>query len=114
MADTFTLSPDKYSSLLAAQAQLAVGAMGLPTLCEVVREERDDIEMLRGALDCLCLSVPASSDAHARRPQARTAGENPGIPLSTRVKTLHVLKHLRTTMPQIDSHSCWAYRAQRI
>ena len=52
-----------------AQAQLAVGAMGLPILCEVVREERDDLEMLRGALECLCLAVPASSAGDPRRPQ---------------------------------------------
>jgi hypothetical protein len=51
--------------------------MGLPTLCEVVREERDDLEMLRGALECLCLSVPASGEANSRRPQARAAVLNP-------------------------------------
>ena len=53
------------------QAQLAMGAMGLPILCEVVREERDDLEMLRGALECLCLAVPAASGGNPQRPQAR-------------------------------------------
>ena len=52
------------------QAQLAIGAMGLPILAEVVREERDDLEMLRGALECLCLAVPAASADNPRRPQA--------------------------------------------
>ncbi len=45
--------------------------MGLPILCEVVREERDDLEMLRGALECLCLAVPAASGGNPQRPQAR-------------------------------------------
>ncbi|GAB4847893.1 Golgin candidate 6 [Ancistrocladus abbreviatus] len=34
-------------------AQLAFGAMGFPVLLSVLREERDDIEMVRGALETL-------------------------------------------------------------
>jgi hypothetical protein len=44
-----------------AQAQLALGAMGFPVLGEVLREERDDVEMVVGALECLtnALAQPA-------------------------------------------------------
>ena len=54
------------------QAQLAVGAMGFPILCEVVREEREDLDMLRGALECLVLALAHGEPpkANPRRPQA--------------------------------------------
>ena len=37
-------------------------------LCEVVREERDDLEMLRGALECLVLAL-----AHGQPPKLNPA-----------------------------------------
>ena len=53
-----TLSP------LSQNSQLAVGTMGLPCLAAVLRDDRDDIELVRGALECLVLAVgqPASGD----------------------------------------------------
>eukprot|EP00854_Cymbomonas_tetramitiformis_P003873 gene3873-4834_t len=35
------------------QAQLALGAIGLPVLINVLKEEREDVEMVRGALESL-------------------------------------------------------------
>ncbi|DBA66722.1 hypothetical protein WJX79_001922 [Trebouxia sp. C0005] len=52
------------------QARLAVGAHGLPMLCTVVKEERQDIEMLRGALECLTIVIGPPS-------QAESAGKGP-------------------------------------
>ena len=39
------------------QAQLAVGTQGLPVLCTVVGEDRQDVEMLRGAVECLTIAI---------------------------------------------------------
>ncbi len=47
------------------QAKLAVGAHGLPLLCTVVKEERQDIEMLRGALECLTVVIGPPSQAES-------------------------------------------------
>lgn len=46
-------------------AQLAFGAMGFPVLMSVLREERDDVEMVRGALETL-VSALTPTDAAAR------------------------------------------------
>lgn len=35
------------------QAQIAVGSMGFPVLAEVLREDRDDVELLQGVLEVL-------------------------------------------------------------
>ena len=47
--------------------------MGFPTLCEVVRDEREDLEMLRGALEVLVLALAHGQPPHVNpaRPQAR-------------------------------------------
>jgi len=73
------LSEDRHDALVALrdllidnpQAQLAVGAMGFPVLAEVLREDREDVELLQGALEVLinaCGPPPAShGDTHARK-----------------------------------------------
>ncbi|XP_065856535.1 golgin candidate 6-like isoform X2 [Euphorbia lathyris] len=48
-------------------AQLAFGAMGFPVLMGVLKEERDDVEMIRGALETL-LSALTPLD-HVRGPK---------------------------------------------
>lgn len=57
---------------ISLQGQLAVGAMGYPILCEVVREEREDLDMLHGALECLVLSLACGQPPPVKpaRPQA--------------------------------------------
>jgi len=47
------------------QAKSAVGAHGLPLLCTVVKEERQDIEMLRGAMECLTIVIGPPSQAES-------------------------------------------------
>jgi len=44
-----------------AQAQEALGAMGLPVLLTVLREEREDLEMIRGALETLYNCITADT-----------------------------------------------------
>jgi hypothetical protein len=60
-----------------AQAQAALGVMGLPVLLTVLREEREDLEMIRGALETLynCITaetVPTANDT-ASPPSAAAA-----------------------------------------
>jgi hypothetical protein len=43
--------------------------MGFPILCEVVREERKDVELVRAALDCLTNAFTAP--AHAASTQSQ-------------------------------------------
>lgn len=42
---------------LCVQAQYAISSMGLPVLLSVLSEDRDDLELLKGALEVLQLSV---------------------------------------------------------
>lgn len=56
-----------------AQAQVAVGAMGFPVLTEVLREDREDTELLQGALEVLihaCGCPPAAAPSE-EAPNAR-------------------------------------------
>ena len=39
------------------QAQLACGCIGFPVLLSILREDRDDIELVRGALEALLQAV---------------------------------------------------------
>jgi hypothetical protein len=45
-----------------AQAQLAVGHIGLHVLCAVLREDRDDVQLVRGALEALLQAVTRSAE----------------------------------------------------
>ncbi|KMZ57208.1 hypothetical protein ZOSMA_88G00280, partial [Zostera marina] len=47
-------------------AQLALGAMGLPVLLSVLKEERDDVELIRGSLETL-VSALTTLDASQRQ-----------------------------------------------
>lgn len=54
-----------------SQAQSAVGAMGFPILCEVVREEHKDVELLRTALECLANAFTAPAHGSGMQQQVR-------------------------------------------
>ena len=56
----------------APQAQVAVGRMGLHVLLAVLREDHDDVELVRGALEALLQTVTVGSDAE-RDPGALNA-----------------------------------------
>ncbi len=58
-----------------AQAQLAVGNMGLPVLVSVLHEDRDDLELVRGALECLVAAMLPSS----QQPGADAGGAATGL-----------------------------------
>ena len=48
------------------QAQLAVGHIGLHVLCSVLREDRDDVELVRGALEALLQAITRHADKTAQ------------------------------------------------
>ena len=69
----------------ALQAQLAVGSQGLPVLSALIREKREDLDILRAALECLQITIG--------HPDNNTKG--PGkVPATTLLQMLHFLVHI--------------------
>lgn len=64
---SLSLTPSDCAPLPAVQAQYAISSMGLPVLLSVLTEDRDDLELLKGALEVLQHSValPDGADAGA-------------------------------------------------
>jgi hypothetical protein len=48
-----------------------MGTMGLPVLISVLQEDRDDLELLQGALEVLCISCSSGEGAHSPPGSAR-------------------------------------------
>jgi hypothetical protein len=59
------------------QAQAAMGTMGLPVLVAVLQEDREDLDLLRGALEALLASFGAggTEDAAGARKLGQHAQE---------------------------------------
>lgn len=47
------------------QAQLALGHMGIPVLVNVLCDDRDDLELLQGALETLVIAMRCEGDQSA-------------------------------------------------
>ncbi|XP_038890401.1 golgin candidate 6 isoform X1 [Benincasa hispida] len=54
-------------------AQLAFGAMGFPVLMSVLKEERDDVEMVRGALETLVSALTPLDHAKGSKDEVQPA-----------------------------------------
>ncbi|KAL6986295.1 Golgin candidate 6 [Sarracenia purpurea var. burkii] len=54
-------------------AQLAFGAMGFPVLLSVLKEERDDVEMVRGALETLVSALTPIDHAKGQKNEVQPA-----------------------------------------
>lgn len=54
-------------------AQLSFGAMGFPILLTVLREEREDIEMVRGALETLVSALTPLDASHGQKNEVQSA-----------------------------------------
>lgn len=74
-------------------AQLAFGAMGFPVLLSVLKEERDDVEMIRGALETLVSSLTPLNHAKAPKIELEPAKMNADI-LSREVDNISLLLSL--------------------
>ncbi|XP_015879121.3 golgin candidate 6 [Ziziphus jujuba] len=54
-------------------AQLAFGAMGFPVMISVLKEERDDVEMVRGALETLLAALTPIDHAKGQKNEVQPA-----------------------------------------
>ncbi|MQL72581.1 hypothetical protein Taro_004932 [Colocasia esculenta] len=68
LADDRRAAITELQSLVAEsrQAQLAFGAMGLPVVLSVLKEERDDVEMVRGGLETLVSAMTPIDTSHVK------------------------------------------------
>ncbi|XAR49720.1 hypothetical protein NMG60_11033001 [Bertholletia excelsa] len=71
-------------------AQLAFGAMGFPVLLSVLKEERDDVEMVRGALETLVSALTPIGHAKESNNEVQPALMNTDL-LSREVESISLL-----------------------
>ncbi|KAK4488313.1 hypothetical protein RD792_004069 [Penstemon davidsonii] len=74
-------------------AQLAFGAMGFPVLLSVLKEERDDVEMVRGALETLVSALNPIEHAKTSKNEVQPALMNSDL-LSREVESISLLLSL--------------------
>ncbi|KAK6158218.1 hypothetical protein DH2020_005532 [Rehmannia glutinosa] len=74
-------------------AQLSFGAMGFPVLLSVLKEERDDVEMVRGALETLVSALSPIEHAKASKNEIQPALMNSDL-LSREVESISLLLSL--------------------
>lgn len=74
-------------------AQLAFGAMGLPVLLSVLKDERDDVEMVRGALETLVSSLTPLNHAKLAKIEVDPSKMNADL-LSREVDNISLLLSL--------------------
>ncbi|XP_073285547.1 golgin candidate 6 [Primulina huaijiensis] len=74
-------------------AQLAFGAMGFPVMLSVLKEERDDVEMVRGALETLVSALSPVEHARVSKNEVEPALLNSDL-LSREVESISLLLSL--------------------
>ncbi|OVA08385.1 Vesicle tethering protein Uso1/P115-like [Macleaya cordata] len=74
-------------------AQLAFGAMGFPVLMSVLREERDDVEMVRGAVETLVSALTPINSAHGPKNEVQSTLMNSDL-LSREAENISLLLSL--------------------
>ncbi|KAI3882314.1 hypothetical protein MKX03_007955 [Papaver bracteatum] len=74
-------------------AQLAFGAMGFPVLMGVLREERDDVEMVRGAVETLVSALTPIGSAQGPKNEVQATLMNSDL-LSREVENISLLLSL--------------------
>ncbi|KAF9666345.1 hypothetical protein SADUNF_Sadunf16G0219900 [Salix dunnii] len=74
-------------------AQLAFGAMGFPVLTGVLKEERDDVEMIRGALETLVSALTPIDHAKGQQNEVQPALMNTDL-LSREAENISLLLSL--------------------
>ncbi|KZV15363.1 golgin candidate 6 [Dorcoceras hygrometricum] len=74
-------------------AQLAFGAMGFPVLLSVLKEERDDVEMVRGALETLVSALNPIDHARVSKNEVEPALMNSDL-LSRELENISLLLSL--------------------
>ncbi|KAI3840527.1 hypothetical protein MKW92_023904 [Papaver armeniacum] len=74
-------------------AQLAFGAMGFPVLMGILREERDDVEMVRGAVETLVSALTPIGSAQGPKNEVQATLMNSDL-LSREVENISLLLSL--------------------
>jgi len=74
-------------------AQLAFGAMGFPVLLSVLKEERDDVEMVRGALETIVSALTPIDHAKGQKNEVQPALMNTDL-LSRESESISLLLSL--------------------
>ncbi|KAI5341251.1 hypothetical protein L3X38_020525 [Prunus dulcis] len=95
------LSEDRRTAMLELQsvvaessnAQLAFGAMGFPVMMGILEEERDDVEMVRGALETLVSALTPIDHAKGPKNEIQPALMNADL-LSREVDNISLLLSL--------------------
>nr|GMC98179.1 golgin candidate 6 [Ipomoea batatas] len=106
-----TLADDRRTSIMELQsvvseshaAQLAFGAMGFPVILSVLKEERDDVEMVRGALETLVSALTPISHGKVPKNEVQPALMNSDL-LSGDVKNISLLLSL---LSEEDFYVCY-------
>ncbi|KAL6540421.1 Golgin candidate 6 [Orobanche minor] len=96
-----TLADDRRNAMAELQsvvaeshaAQLAFGAMGFPVLLSVLKEDRDDIEMIRGAIETLVSAVSPTQHPKLSKNEVQPALMNSDL-LSRDVENISLLLSL--------------------
>ncbi|KAG6408057.1 hypothetical protein SASPL_131059 [Salvia splendens] len=96
-----TLADDRRNAMAELQsivaesyaAQLAFGAMGFPVLLSVLKEERDDVEMLRAAIETLVSAVSPTQHPKLSKNEVQPALMNSDL-LSREVENISLLLSL--------------------
>ncbi|XP_012834296.1 PREDICTED: LOW QUALITY PROTEIN: golgin candidate 6 [Erythranthe guttata] len=96
-----SLAEDRRSAMAELQAvvaesgaaQLAFGAMGFPVLLSVLKEERDDVEMVRGALETLVSALTPIEHARSSKNEVQPALMNSDL-LSREIESISLLLSL--------------------
>ncbi|KAL1556859.1 Golgin candidate 6, variant 2 [Salvia divinorum] len=96
-----TLADDRRNAMTELQsivaeshaAQLAFGAMGFPVLLSVLKEERDDIELIRGAIETLVSAVSPTQHPKLSKNDVQPALMNSDL-LSREVENISLLLSL--------------------
>ncbi|OAY70842.1 Golgin candidate 6 [Ananas comosus] len=95
LADDRRAAMAELQSLVAesSSAQMAFGAMGFPILLNVIKEERDDVEMVRGALETLVSALTPIETSHASKNAVQPASLNSDM-LSREAESISLLLSL--------------------
>ncbi|KAJ6815043.1 golgin candidate 6-like [Iris pallida] len=76
-----------------SSAQLAIGAIGIPVLLSVLKEERDDVEMIRGALETLVSALTSTDTTRTQKNEVQPALMNSEL-LSWESESISLLLNL--------------------
>ncbi|THU65165.1 hypothetical protein C4D60_Mb05t00790 [Musa balbisiana] len=67
------LPEDRRSAMKSRAAQMSFGAIGFPVLLNVLKEEHDDVELIRGALETIVSALTPAETTHGQKDEVQPA-----------------------------------------